>query len=123
MEYNPTRTPRLRQATTVHKIIVLITTGEEGQTEIRRQESVKQGDMGAKVVKGEGLMTPVELVIRKHPDNVKQIRECVNKWHKRTSGALPWPEKGTFDAACCKEIETSIKHYKSKNLTNSREGR
>eukprot|EP00064_Thunnus_orientalis_P023754 superscaffoldBa00009313_g24013 len=44
-------------------------------------------------------------------------------WHKRTTGILQWPEKGTFDVACCKEVEANIKHYKAKETSNSREGK
>ena len=124
MRYNPRGIPKLEQATTADKILVLIRTKEERQPEITRQEGgAKQGVMGARMVKQEGLLTPVELVIRHHPDHIKQIRHCMNKWHKRTSGILQWPEKGTFDVACSKEVEANIKHYKSKDTSNSREGK
>lgn len=39
--------------------------------------------MGAKMSKGEGLLSPAELVVRQHPVYVKQIRHCMKKWHKK----------------------------------------
>lgn len=75
--------------------------------------------MGAKLTKGIGDLTPLELVIREQPNHEQQIRLCMKKWHKRTTGRLQWPREGTFMAAYCDEVEANIKHYKAKDISNS----
>lgn len=124
LKYKPTKTPVFKTTITAGKILVLIRTKREKEPETSEvEENCKQGMMGTKMTKGEGLLTPVELVIRQHPDFVKQIKNCMIKWHRRTSGKLQWPERGTFDAACCREVEANIKHYKANDTSNSREGK
>lgn len=75
--------------------------------------------MGAKVTKGIGALTPLEL-IREQPDHEQQIRLCMKKWHKRTPGRLQWPREGTFMTAYCDEVEAIIKHHKAGDISNSR---
>lgn len=75
--------------------------------------------MGAKVAKAIGALTPLELVIREQPDHEQQIRLCMKKWHKRTTGRFQWPREGTFIAAYCDEVEANLKHHQAKDTTNS----
>ena len=75
------------------------------------------------MAKREGVLAPLALVVRMQPDHEKQIRHCMEKWHNRTSGRLQWPMEGTFEAACCNEVEANIKHYKAKDTSSIREGK
>ncbi len=85
--------------------------------------SARQAYMGAKVTKRGGVSAPVEEIIKQHPDRKNQIQLCMKKWHERTSGRLWWPREGTFDEACCGEVEANIEHYKAKDTSNKREGK
>ncbi|CAK6964818.1 uncharacterized protein LOC124463065 [Scomber scombrus] len=124
LRVNSTRGKTLKPGVTVGKIVVLVRTKEEGKPEIFRQkDETARGYMGAKMVKTEGVLTPLAMVVRTQPDHEKQIRLCMKKWHKRTSGTLQWPMEGTFEAARCNEIEANIKHHKAKNTSSSREGK
>lgn len=69
--------------------------------------------MGAKATKGTGAVTPVELVIKEHPDHEQEIRLCMKKWHKRGTGKLKWPREGIFMAEYFAEVEASIKQHKA----------
>ncbi len=64
---------------------------------------------------GSEMSTPMELVIKQHPDHKRQIQCCMTKWHKRTSGKLQWQEKGTLDEKCWDEVDAVIKHHKAKD--------
>lgn len=72
------------------------------------------------MTKGMGALTPLELVIREQPDHEHQIRLCMKKWHKRTTGRLQWPREGTFMAAYCDEVEANIKDHKAGDISNTR---
>ncbi|KAL7384070.1 hypothetical protein ABVT39_023561 [Epinephelus coioides] len=121
LEYNPYREKKYKTAITVGKIIVLIRTKEtDEQPEIPRTSEAKQGFMGAKQGKMEkGVLTPVEVVMRQHPSRVKRIQRCVSKWHKRTSGKNRWPMEGTFNLACCDEVESELRHIEARDTKAS----
>ncbi len=69
------------------------------------------------------MSAPVELIIKQHPDRKNQIQLCMKKWHERTPGKLQCPKEGTFEEACCDEVEANIKHYKAKNTRNKQESK
>ncbi|KAL7380722.1 hypothetical protein ABVT39_022794 [Epinephelus coioides] len=121
LKYNPYREKKYKTAITVGKVIVLICTKEtDEQPEIPRLSEVKQGFMGANQGKMEkGVLTPVEVVMRQHPSRVKRIKRCVSKWHKRTSGKNQWPMEGTFNLACCDEVESELRHTEAKDIKAS----
>lgn len=43
--------------------------------------------------------------------------------NKRTTGGQMWPRKGTFDLACCEEVEKNNKHHEAKDKSDKREGK
>ncbi|KAJ8346444.1 hypothetical protein SKAU_G00278450 [Synaphobranchus kaupii] len=69
------------------------------------------------------LRTPMDLIIKRHPEKKKQIRKYMKKWNKRTTGSQQWPLVGTFDPTCCDEIEAVIKHHKPNDKSDKREGK
>ncbi|KAL7375428.1 hypothetical protein ABVT39_017142 [Epinephelus coioides] len=121
LEYNPIGGTRYKTAITVGKIVVLIrTTVTDRQPEISRNSEAKQGFMGARQDKMEkGVLTPIEVVIKQHPTRAKRIRRCVTKWHKRTSGRHRWPMTGTFNLACCDEVESELRHIEARDTKAS----
>ncbi|KAL7374813.1 hypothetical protein ABVT39_007504 [Epinephelus coioides] len=121
LEYNPIGGTRYKTAITVGKIVVLIrTTATDRQPEISRNSEAKQGFMGARQDKMEkGVLTPIEVVIGQHPTRAKRIRRCVTKWHKRTSGRHRWPMTGTFNLACCDEVESELRHIEARDTKAS----
>lgn len=57
---------------TVNKIVVWIRTKEEGQPEISGQDGVaRKGYMGATMLKGEGVLTPLALLVKLQPNHKK----------------------------------------------------
>lgn len=42
----------------------------------------------------------------------------MKKWNKKTVGGQQWPEKGTFDVACCEEVEVAIRYHKTNDSSN-----
>ncbi|KAJ8333561.1 hypothetical protein SKAU_G00415690 [Synaphobranchus kaupii] len=69
------------------------------------------------------MRTPMDLIIKRHPEKKKQIRKYMEKWNKRTTGGQQWPKEGTFDPTCCDEMEAVIKHHKPKDKSDIREGK
>ncbi|KAL7382642.1 hypothetical protein ABVT39_025623 [Epinephelus coioides] len=67
----------------------------------------------------EGVLTPIEMVIKQHPSRAKRIQRCVAKWHKRTSGKNRWPMDGTFNLACCDEVESELRHVEARDTKES----
>lgn len=47
----------------------------------------------------------------------------MKRWHKRTSTGQQWPVDGTFDMACCEEVEANIKHHKASDTSDRRIGK
>ncbi|KAL7402182.1 hypothetical protein ABVT39_010986 [Epinephelus coioides] len=76
--------------------------------------------MGANQGKMEkGVLTPMEIVMAQHPGQRNRIQCCVTKWHKRTSGKNRWPKDGTFNLACCDEVESELRHIEAKDTKAS----
>ncbi|KAL7379298.1 hypothetical protein ABVT39_025669 [Epinephelus coioides] len=76
--------------------------------------------MGANQGKMEkGVLTPVEIVMQQHPSRKNRIQRCVTKWHKRTSGKNRWPKDGTFNLACCDEVETELRYMEARDIKAS----
>ncbi|KAL7381532.1 hypothetical protein ABVT39_007391 [Epinephelus coioides] len=67
----------------------------------------------------EGVLTTIEMVIKQHPSRAKRIQRCVAKWHKRTSGKNRWPMDGTFNLACCDEVESELRHIEARDTKAS----
>ncbi|KAL7406637.1 hypothetical protein ABVT39_023737 [Epinephelus coioides] len=67
----------------------------------------------------DGVLTPIEMVIKQHPSRAKRIQRCVAKWHKRTSGKNRWPMDGTFNLACCDEVESELRHVEARDTKAS----
>ncbi|KAJ8334012.1 hypothetical protein SKAU_G00413310 [Synaphobranchus kaupii] len=65
--------------------------------------------------------TPMDLIIKRHPEKKKQIRKYMEKWNKRTAGGQKWPKEGTFDPTCCDEMEAVINEPTDKS--DKREGK
>lgn len=120
LEYNPTS---IGFTVTVGKIIVSEKMKEsDGELEIPRSlvSSERQGCMGARLgEKGCRMITPVELIIKLHPDHKKQIHLCMKKLHEMTRDLQS--KEGTFNTACCKEV--NIKHHKAKDTSDKRNGK
>lgn len=64
--------------------------------------------------------TPKELIIRRNPRERKTVEKCMRKWAKMTTGGQLWPLDGTFDLACCDEVESAIRHYKASDTSDKR---
>ncbi|KAJ8364922.1 hypothetical protein SKAU_G00137530 [Synaphobranchus kaupii] len=69
------------------------------------------------------MRTPMDLIMKRHPEKKKQIRKYMEKWNKRTTGSQQWPREGTFDPTCCDEMEAVIKHHKPNDKSDKREGK
>lgn len=69
------------------------------------------------------MATPVEKISKRYPDRRKRIQKCMKNWNKRTTGNQRWPVEGTFDPACCEEVEVAIKHHKPNNTSSKRLGK
>ncbi|KAJ8353469.1 hypothetical protein SKAU_G00210360 [Synaphobranchus kaupii] len=69
------------------------------------------------------MRTPMDLIIKRHPEKKKQIRKYMEKWNKITTGGQQWPKEGTFDPTCCDEMEAIIKYHKPKDKSDKREGK
>ncbi|KAJ8353519.1 hypothetical protein SKAU_G00210860 [Synaphobranchus kaupii] len=67
------------------------------------------------------MRTPIDLIIKRHPEKKKLIRKYMEKWNKRTTGGQQWPKEGTFDPTCCDEMEAIIKHHKRNDKSDKRE--
>ncbi|KAJ8351926.1 hypothetical protein SKAU_G00234020 [Synaphobranchus kaupii] len=63
------------------------------------------------------MRTPMDLIIKRHPEKKKQIRKYIEKWTK----SQQWPREGTFDPTCCDEMEAVIKHHKPNDKSDKRE--
>ena len=63
---------------------------------------------------------PMELIIKRHPDDKILIKRFMKRWHARNS---LWPKDGSFDLVCCEEMEINIKHHKSEDHSDRRLGK
>ncbi|KAJ8356527.1 hypothetical protein SKAU_G00193210 [Synaphobranchus kaupii] len=68
------------------------------------------------------MRSPMDRIIKRHPEKKKQIRKYMEKWNKRTTGGQQWPKEGTFDSTCCDEMEAVIKHHKPNDKSDKQEG-
>lgn len=120
-KYNPEREIKYKDALTIGKIVVLIRTRPDEQPEIPRAlaGSTRQGYMGAeqRKYKVQG-PTPAEVIVQQHPGCRRRINHCMNKWHKKTAGKFCWPAEGTFDMACCEEVEVRLRGVETKDSMN-----
>lgn len=68
-------------------------------------------------------LTPVELIILKHPSQKHRIHKCIKSWHKSTSGGAKWPLTGTFNPNYCDQVEAELQRKDLKNNKKHQRGR
>ena len=52
-------------------------------------------------------LTPVELIILKHPTQKHRIHKCMKSWNKKTFGGAK-PLTGTFNPNNCHQVEAKL---------------